>query len=150
MGRGRKVPIGEAEFRWLDKGLRRMGFFSKLDLKILSGILPYMALVGFSKGGTICREGESGDGFYLIYKGTVEVTKKGWDKPVAHLKPGEFFGEMALLFKQPRTATVSAVKSSRLFLLHSRDFNRMLKRNPSVARTIREIAEARRMELARE
>jgi CRP-like cAMP-binding protein len=101
------VPMGEKEYRWLEKGLKRMGFFSKLDLKLLAGILPYMSLVEYARNKVICREGDPGDGFYLIYDGSVEVIKKGWDKPVAVLKPGEFFGEMALLFAQPRTATVT-------------------------------------------
>ena len=76
------------------------------------------------------------------------MTKKGWDKPVAALKPGEFFGEMSLLFHQPRTATVRTTKPSRLFALHAQDFTRMLKKNPTVARTLRGVAEARRKELA--
>ena len=142
------IPMGEKEYRWLEKGLKKLGFFAKLDLPILDGVLPYMTLVEFSKGRTVCREGDAGDGFYLIYEGAVEVSKKGWDKPIATLKAGEFFGEMALLFAQPRTATVTTVSSSKLFLLQSKDFNRMLKKNPSVGRTIRQIAVSRRKELA--
>ena len=140
--------MGEKEYRWLEKGLRKLGFFAKLDLKHLAGVLPYMALVQFEKGATVCSEGDPGDGFYLIYEGAVEVTKNGWDAPVATLKPGEFFGEMALLFGQPRTATVRTTRSSRLFALHAQDFARMLKKNPSVAKTLRRVAEARRKELA--
>ncbi|MBI3551758.1 MAG: cyclic nucleotide-binding domain-containing protein [Elusimicrobia bacterium] len=148
-GRKTAVAMGEREYRWLEKGLRKMGFFSKLDLRHLSNILPYMELMEFPRKATVCREGAKGDSFYLIYRGAVQVKKSGWDKPVAVLKPGEFFGEMALLFRQPRTATVSTVKPSRLFILQASDFSRMLKKNTSVARTIREIAEARRKELAR-
>jgi CRP-like cAMP-binding protein len=141
--------MGEKEYRWLQKGLRGMGFFAKLDLKHLAGVLPYMALVQFAKGAIVCSEGDPGDGFYLIYEGGVEVTKKDWDKPVATLKPGDFFGEMSLLFGQPRTATVRTTKPSRLFALHADDFSRMLKKNPSVAKTLRRVAESRRKELAR-
>lgn len=141
--------MGEKEYLWLEKGLRKMGFFSKLSLKQLAGVLPYIALVRFDKGATVCAEGDPGDGFYLIYEGAVSVTKKGWDKPVATLKPGEFFGEMSLLFRQPRAATVRTTKPSRLFALHAKDFIRMLKKNPAVARTLRGVAEARRKELAR-
>lgn len=140
--------MGEKEYLWLEKGLKKMGFFSKLSLKDLSGVLPYMALVRFDKGAVVCSEGDPGDGFYLIYEGGVSVTKKGWDKPVASLKPGEFFGEMSLLFRQPRAATVRTTKPSRLFALHAQDFNRMLKKNPTVARTLRAVAETRRKELA--
>lgn len=140
--------MGEKEYLWLEKGLRKMGFFSKLSLKQLAGVLPYMALVRFDKGAVVCAEGHPGDGFYLIYEGGVEVTKKGWDKPVATLKSGDFFGEMSLLFRQPRTATVRTTKPSCLFALHAKDFSRMLKKNPTVARTLRSVAEARRKALA--
>ncbi|MCX5794332.1 MAG: cyclic nucleotide-binding domain-containing protein [Elusimicrobia bacterium] len=143
------VPVGEKEYRWLEKGLRGLGFFARLDLRALSGILPYVSLVEFAKGRPVCREGDEGDGFYLIYQGAVEVRKAGWDKPVATLGPGEFFGEMALLFKQPRNATVRALKSTRLFWLQTRDFKKVLGKNPSVARTIRKVAEERRKALAR-
>ena len=66
--------IGEKEYRWLDKGLRHMGFFAKLDLKTLASILPYMVLIEFDKGELVCREGHPGNGFYLIYKGGVEAS----------------------------------------------------------------------------
>lgn len=145
----KSVPMGEKEYLWLEKGLRRLGFFAKLDLKVLSSILSHIKLAEIPKGHAVVEEGERGHCFYLIYKGGVEVLKKGWDKPVAALRPGEFFGEMSLLFNQPRSATVRATKPSLLFRLHCADFNKMLKKNPSVARQIRKIAEARRMELAR-
>ena len=80
--------MGEKEYLWLEKGLKKMGFFSKLSLKQLSGVLPYMALVRFEEGAVVCAEGDPGDGFYLIYEGEVEVTKRGWDKPVATLRSG--------------------------------------------------------------
>lgn len=143
------VPIGEKDYLWLEKGLRGMGFFSKLDLKVLSGVLPYMRLAEFRKGRAVVAEGEEGHCFYLIYKGGVEVVKKGWDKAVANLKPGQFFGEMALLFNQPRSATVKTTKPSLLFRLHSADFNKILRKNPSMARRMRKIAESRRQALAR-
>jgi len=142
------VPMGEKEYRWLEKGLRGLGFFSQLDMKALAGILPYISFVEYARGQAVCREGDEGDGFYLIYQGGVEVRKAGWDKLVAQLGSGEFFGEMALLFGQPRTATVRTLRNTRLFWLQARDFRKMLRRNPSVTRTIRRIAEERRKELA--
>jgi len=142
------IPVGEKEYLWLERGLRRLGFFSRLDLKALAGILPYMSLVEYAKGRPVCREGDEGDGFYLIYDGGVEVRKAGWDKPVAKLGPGEFFGEMALLFGQPRTATVCALKTTKLFWLQTSDFKKVLRKHASVAKTIRRVAEERRKELA--
>lgn len=144
------VAMGEKEYRWLEKGLKSLGFFRKLDLKVLSGVIPYISLIKYPKGRAVCREGEPGDGFFLVYQGTVKVEKKGWDGPIARLKSGAFFGEMSLLFGQPRNATVRAVGLAKLFMVESKDFMRMLKKNPSVARTIRRIAEERRRGVARE
>lgn len=145
----KEVPIGEKDYLWLEKGLSGLGFFAKLDLKVLSGILPFIRLASFPKGRAVVSEGERGHCFYLIYKGGVEVRKSGWDKPVARLGPGQFFGEMALLFNEPRSATVRTTRPSLCFRLHSADFNKILRKNPSMASRIRNIAAARRAELAR-
>jgi CRP-like cAMP-binding protein len=144
----RDVPMTEKDFRWLEKGLKGLGFFAKIDVKTLSTIIPHMVLVNVKPGKPVCVEGRPGHSFYLIYKGAVQVTKKGWDKPVAALGPGQFFGEMSVLFKQPRSATVTTTKAAKLFRLHSASFNRILRNNRAVARTIRKIAEERRKELA--
>ena len=142
------VAMGEREYRWLEQGLRGLGFFAKLGLRRLAGVLPYMTLAEWPAGHLVCREGEPGDAFYLIYRGRVSVLKRGWDKPVAVLKDGQFFGEMALLFRQPRTATVRTLARTQLFVLSARDFDGMLRKNPPVARRIRAVAQARRLELA--
>ncbi|MDD5629824.1 MAG: cyclic nucleotide-binding domain-containing protein [Elusimicrobia bacterium] len=140
------LAAGEKEYRWLRKSLRGLGW---LDLKVLPGIFPYMSLVEYPKGSPVCREGEEGDDFYLIYKGAVEVRKSGWSQLVASLGPGQFFGEMALLFRQPRHTTVRAVKTTRLFWLQSRDFRKVLRKHAGAARAIRPVLEARLKELAR-
>lgn len=144
----RPSPPGPEELKWLEQGLRTVGFFSKLGREQLAAVLPFMLMVECPKGFTICEEGGPGDGFYLIYKGRVSITKKGWTKPVAALEEGEFFGEMALLFGQPRTATAVTSEASHLFCLSAEDFQRMVKKHPEMARSIKRIAEARRLELA--
>ncbi|MFH1723828.1 MAG: cyclic nucleotide-binding domain-containing protein [Elusimicrobiota bacterium] len=147
-GNGKSVRLGEGEYRWLEKGLRGMGFFAKLSLKELAGVLPYIHLEDHPKGRVLCKEGGKGDSFFLIYKGGVEVSKKNWDKPVAKLKEGQFFGEMSLLFGHPRNATVKTLKPTQLFELKANDFSRILKKNPGVAKTVRKVADERRRALA--
>lgn len=63
----------------------------------------------FAEGERIVREGDPGDLFFLIKDGTVSCTQKGHE--VRRLGRGDFFGEMALLYNSPRTATVTAVET---------------------------------------
>jgi len=73
----------------------------------------------YEKDEVIFREGDSGDKMYLIQSGAVEITKNlgGEETVLAVLGPGEFFGEMALIDPQPRSATGKAVIASRLIQL---------------------------------
>jgi cAMP-dependent protein kinase regulator len=61
----------------------------------------------FKDGQRIVNEGDPGDLFYLIKEGTVVCTKKGAE--IRRLGRGDYFGELALLYNSPRTATVSAI-----------------------------------------
>ncbi len=142
-------PPGEKELDWLQKGIKKVGFFSKLTPPQLEAMLYYMLMVNYPKGYCICEEDAAGDALYIIYKGSVLITKKGWDKPVATLRESDFFGEMSLLFGQPRSATVTTIEPGILFCLSSDDFKAMLKKHPNMVGPIREVAEARRKELAR-
>ena len=135
----------EGELRWLERGLKTLGFFSKLTVAQLSTILPYMTAGSSPKGHVVVKQGASGDRFYLIKKGKVEVLRSG--KKVAALGPGQFFGEMALLFKQPRSATVKCSARCVLFSLGNADLRRVMRKNPQVGRQIKKIAEQRRLEL---
>jgi potassium efflux system protein len=141
--------IGDDERRWLKDGRKNLGFVAALEPGHLDDIISCMSLASYPAGVKVCVEGEAGDAFFIIYEGGVEVTKKGWDKPVGQLIPGEFFGEMSLLFQKPRSATVATTKATRLFALKASDFRRTLDANPDLADIVHAIAEARLRELAR-
>jgi CRP-like cAMP-binding protein len=87
----------------------------------------------YQRGGTIIRQGERGDRFFLIVRGTAEVLRAnhlipGHSSPrsLAILGPGDYFGEVALLHQAPRNATVRALTNMELLDLTSEDFNRLL------------------------
>jgi CRP-like cAMP-binding protein len=71
--------------------------------------------VAANKGDTIVREGEPGDGIYVIAAGAYEVRKKGAkEKVLARLEELSFFGEMSLVSDKPRAASVVCVTEGRL------------------------------------
>jgi cGMP-dependent protein kinase len=81
----------------------------------------------FKKGDVIIRQGESGDAFYIIEHGTVDVFKtENGDEAVAHLTSGHFFGEKALLSEDVRQATCIASSDVKCLTLTREDFVRML------------------------
>jgi len=137
-------PVESREIAWVEKGLRQVGFFSELGRAQLAEILPYMLMVRYAKGAVVCAEGDAGDALYLIFRGSVAVLKRGRTDPVARLKDGDFFGEMALLFGEPRSATVSTEEETEVFCLASEDFKRVIVRVPDIAEALRDLAEARR------
>lgn len=92
---------------------------AELDL-LLARLVPVTA----GPGEDIIRQGDSGDRFYLIRSGSVEVVRDG--RKVATLGPGDAFGEIALLLDVPRTATVRALAASELLSLDASDFRDLL------------------------
>lgn len=142
-------PVEAKELAWLEQGLRKASFFSRIAQVQLAEVLPFMLMIRYEAGAVICEEGEPGDAMYLIYGGGVVITKKGWAEPVARLKDGDFFGEMALLFGEPRSATVTTEVETEVFCLASEDFNRVVGSSPDMTAALRVLAEARRAELAR-
>ena len=92
------------------------------------------------EGKVLIREGERGREFFVIVTGEVEVRRKG--RKMATLGPGSFVGEMALLSKIPRVATVTAVTPLDVLVITDRAFLDLLEKMPSltvkVARTLAE------------
>jgi CPA2 family monovalent cation:H+ antiporter-2 len=92
-------------------------------------------------GDRVIRTGDPADALYLISAGEVAVTIGG--KRVGTRGPGEFFGEMALLSGDRRSADVTALNYCRFARLSGRDFHRFLKRYPEIRQRITELAEQR-------
>ncbi|SCU77888.1 LAME_0A02564g1_1 [Lachancea meyersii CBS 8951] len=79
----------------------------------------------YQPGQIMIREGDSGDNFYFIEFGEAEVSKEG-QGIIAHLKQGDYFGEVALLNDLPRQATVKAIKKTKVATLGKSGFQRLL------------------------
>jgi len=87
------------------------------------------------KAGTvICDEGEVGQTFYFIVSGKATVIRNG--RKAAELDAGGYFGELALLDRLPRSATVKAATDMELLAIAQKDFNKLLKNSPSTVRKL--------------
>jgi CRP-like cAMP-binding protein len=102
-----------------------------------------------SAGDVVFREGEPGDTMFVVRKGKVRITKqvRGGEKTFAVLGPGEFFGEMAILSGQPRSATAIAIEDVMLLEVDAKRFETMVTTQAEIAvRIIQKLA--RRLEEA--
>ena len=107
--------------------------FSGMSLNDLTDVAQHMVPESFNAGATIIRQGDVGDRFYLIYRGTVSVSvsKDGAARNVAELQSGDFFGEAALLRDEPRNATVTAATDLETFSLSKDRFLAALRSHKS-------------------
>ncbi|HLM70595.1 MAG TPA: cyclic nucleotide-binding domain-containing protein [Thermoplasmata archaeon] len=108
--------------------------FSSLDKKHLKTLANAAAERNYNAGDVIVSEGTKGLGFYLLAEGQVAVEKAG--KVVATLNSGQFFGEMALLDEQPRTANVKAASKAKCFVLSPWEFWGSVGKDPEAMRIL--------------
>lgn len=109
--------------------LKEVPIFSLLPAELLAKLVETGQILSFATGQIVCREGEASEGMYIILDGHIRVFKqdeKGNEVDMAVLKPGDFFGEMALLDSQPRSATTMCLTPCRLFMLEKLVFMKLL------------------------
>ncbi len=99
------------------------------ELRKIRGLLDEVEVPA---GKVLVEEGRIGLEFFLIVDGTASVLRKG--KKVATLGPGSHFGELALLDRRPRSASVVSVTEMDVLVLSQRQFNGLLETVPTIAR----------------
>jgi putative ABC transport system ATP-binding protein len=104
--------------------LRPIELFKTLTPRQLTDVAEHMKKRHYAPGETIIREGETGEEFFLISDGEVEIDRA--DHEVARLGPGDFFGEVALISGEPRNATVVATGEVDTYVLGKTDFQTAL------------------------
>jgi CRP-like cAMP-binding protein len=131
--------------------LRRMPLFAELDAQQIQLIAAQLREETYEPGAVIMRQGEIGEIFYVIEGGRVQVsvTQDGAEKVVAERGPGEYVGEIALLLKVPRTATVRALTPTQVLALHKADFDRLVAEHLYVSRGLERETSRRMMDLRR-
>ena len=108
--------------------------FSSLSKRQVNSIAATAVERTYKPGETIVKQGDKGIGFYLLLDGTADVLKTG--SKVASLAKGQFFGEMALLDEQPRTAEVRASTAARCLVLSRWEFWGVVGKDPEVIRAL--------------
>jgi len=120
--------------------LARVPLFKEFEAGILSEILNLLHSQSVSRGDIIAVRGAPARAMYFIVSGEVEAE-------VPHRKirfrPGDFFGELALLHETPRRATIVAVTHCRLLALSAENFAMLIRKHPALKKRIEEVARER-------
>jgi CRP/FNR family cyclic AMP-dependent transcriptional regulator len=112
--------------------LSSIWLFSTCSAKDLRTVHRALEEVSVPPGRVLCEEGTIGREFFLIVDGEASVRRNGL--PVATLGPGQYFGELALLDRRPRSASVVSETNMLLLVLGQRQFNGVLDAVPPLAR----------------
>jgi CRP/FNR family transcriptional regulator, cyclic AMP receptor protein len=122
--------------------LKSLPLFADVPDEELAQIAGFAQEVNVDQGRELVREGDFSYEFMAIKEGEAEVTRSG--EHVADLGPGDFFGEMGLLEKTLRNATVTAKSPMRLVTLTGWDMKRMERHIPEAIERVRNTLEERR------
>ena len=114
------------------EALRSVWLFERCSNRELTGLQRIATVLEVDAGRDLTEEGDIGREFFVILSGKVEATRSGVS--IATLGAGSFFGEMALLNRQPRTATVTTLEPCTVLVITAGEFNAFLESMPSVDR----------------
>ncbi len=121
--------------------LRRLPLFARLSDEELGDLASRIRLRPFRRSEVIFRKDDPGTHLYLVLEGAVKIAlpgEFGQEALVALMRPGDFFGELALFDRSPRSASAVALEDTRAALLASDDFLAFLERHPSAVRVVLE------------
>ena len=122
--------------------LAKAPLFRNLSRNDLVGLAKVTEDLEVEEGKVLAREGDIGHEFFVIVDGEVDVAKG--DETVRKLGPGDFFGEIALIWESPRrTATVTAAAPVRLFVLTRQAFRGLIDHHPDIEEKVLEALEER-------
>ena len=116
--------------------LKSVPLFSKLDKKGLEDVAHIADEIDLPAGKEMATEGDRGREFFVLLKGEADVTRGG--EKINTMKEGDFFGEIALVTKMPRTATVTATSNVDVLVITERAFDTLLKNSPTIGRGVAE------------
>jgi voltage-gated potassium channel len=122
--------------------ISKVPLFAELDAAEISDVMELLRAQVAEPGEIIVREGDDAHSMYFIAAGEVEIALKGKKEPL-RLGAGQFFGEVAVLRRARRSATVVALARTNLLVLDAHDLHALMQRDPRVAERIEDVVEKR-------
>eukprot|EP01134_Creolimax_fragrantissima_P001297 CFRG1297T1 len=127
----------------LARELVKLDLFMHTSAEFLAVLSENFVPKNFRRGDQIVRYGEVGVTMFFLYQGSVDVISGDRETNYTKLSDGAIFGEIALLFSVPRTASIIAAEKCICFVLHKDKLCDILKEYPEEAKCIREVAKQR-------
>jgi CRP-like cAMP-binding protein len=124
-----------------ENSLRSIELFESLPDSARRTIAQHAEELEVSEGTELARQGEFAYEFFVIEEGSAEVLRDG--QRVAELGPGDFLGEMGIVGKVVRNATVVTTSPSKVIVMTDQEFRSMSHSNPAIAARIEEAVEER-------
>ena len=117
--------------------LKQNALFKETPVDQLAHLIQIARTQKLPENAEFIKEGETGDELFIIMDGEVSVTRRG--KEIARLGIGDCIGELSIIDKEPRSATVKTTKQSLLLSLKRNDFLLTLKSNPTIAINVMKV-----------
>ena len=121
--------------------LRSIALFDSLPSQARAAVAQHADELDVSEGTELARQGDFAYEFFVIEKGSAEVLRD--DTRIAELGAGDFLGEMGIVGKAVRNATVRTTSPARVIVMSEQDFRSMSRTNPDVASRIETAVEQR-------
>jgi CRP/FNR family cyclic AMP-dependent transcriptional regulator len=110
--------------------IKHVPLFSGLSKRELHEIASLADEIDLREGKVLTQQGKSAREFFVLLEGNADVSKDG--RRINQLGDGDFFGEIALVSRSPRTATVTATTPVRALVITDRSFRRLLEESPQL------------------
>ena len=110
--------------------IKQVPLFAGLSKRELEQIAAIADEIDLREGKELTTQGKSAREFFVLLEGSADVTKDG--QRINQLGDGDFFGEIALVSRSPRTATVTATSPVRTLVITDRSFRRLLEESPQI------------------
>src|SRR5881394_4527026 len=123
-------------------GLKAVPFFTQLAEGELDILRALAAEKHYPKNAVVLTEGEMGDSLYMIQSGKVKVfigDQEGREMILKILGPGDFFGEMSMIDKQPRSASITTLESAVFLVLSHSSFEKCVEKIPRIANMVMRV-----------
>jgi|SRR5215208_6865766 len=124
-----------------ERELRSIPLFQSLTSEERRAIAPHADQIEVREGTELVRQGDFAYEFFVLEEGTAEVTRDG--EHVNDLGPGDFLGEMGIVSKAVRNATVVTTSDARVVVMTEQALRSMARTNPGVAERIKAVVEER-------